>query len=40
MQFRENPTKTLKTRRFFIKNVYIKNIYGVLELPKNPRNPL
>ena len=29
-----------KGRRFIVKNVQIKNIYDVVEITENPRNPL
>ena len=40
MHFRANFNKKLKWPPFHCQNVWIKNICDVVEIPKNPRNPL
>ena len=40
MYFHANLKKKKIDRHFIVKNVWIKNICKVVELPKNPRNPL
>ena len=40
MHFRGNFKNFYNGRRFFVKGMQIKNIGDVLELHKNPQNPL
>ena len=40
MHFCANFKEIEMGRRFFVKNVQIKNISDIVKLPKNPGNPL
>ena len=40
MHFCANFKEIEMGRRFFVKNIQIKNISDIIKLPKNPGNPL